>query len=92
MITKFSPILGVCILYNGKIYNLPKPNRHHNVIQEIAKINGVGINGPDKQGFYSKDIAFIGRTFAMQIALQTKQLKRKPGGYTGDELFSEDLW
>ncbi len=88
MITKPKPILGVAILYKGIVYKLPAPNRHHHVIRMIG-----GIDGPDKQGFYSEDVDFMSRTFAMQVAIQTGQLKdRKPGQYSGDELFSEDMW
>jgi hypothetical protein len=90
---KDDTILGVTIIYNHKVYKLPCPNRHHNVIHMIAKENGVGIKGTDEQGFYSVRYDFISREAAMQIATVNGQLKaRKPGQYAGDELFSEDLW
>ena len=34
-------------MYEGVLYHMPKPCRHHHVIREIAAHNGVGIKGPD---------------------------------------------
>jgi hypothetical protein len=85
-------ITRVAIQYNGKIYSLPAPNRHHDVIRMIAKENGVGVNGPDVQGFLDEAGTFLHRRSAFVIAQQTGQLNRKSGGYQGDRLYSEDLW
>lgn len=85
-------ITHVAIKYDGKIYSLPEPNRHHHVIRMIGEQNGVGIKGPDVQGFLDEHGRFLGRRVAFAIALQTGQLNRRPGGYNGNELFSEDLW
>lgn len=51
-------ITHVAIEFNGKVWSLPKPNRHHHVIRAIAAENGTGINGPDIQGdeLYSEDL------------------------------------
>ena len=43
-------ITHVAIKYNGVVYSLPKPNRHHHVIRSIPG----GIAGPDVQGFLTK--------------------------------------
>jgi hypothetical protein len=85
-------ITHVAIQYAGKTYSLPAPNRHHNVIRMIAAENGVGIRGPDKQGFLDETGKFLNRKDAMLIAQATGQLNRRPGGYNGDDLYSEDLW
>lgn len=83
------PIVGVAIKYNGIIYYLPRPNRHHHVIRMIG-----GISGPDTQGFYDFRGNFLDRKQAYIRAIATGQLKRDPSPlkYQGDELFSEDLW
>lgn len=91
---EYGPILGVAIRYDEIVYRLPSPNRHHHVIRAIRDANGIGVAGPDEQGFYSKKATFMTREFAMEVAVACGQLKRKPGAenYQGPELFSEDLW
>jgi len=83
-------IIGVAIVYAGKLYTLPKPNRHHDVIRAMSG----GVKGPDKQGFIDQNGRFLNRKEAMIHAEETGQLKRKPGKefYKGEELYSEDLW
>ena len=87
-------ITHVAIKYDGKIYSLPSPNRHHHIIRMIAAENGVGIKGPDVQGFLDKDGNFLNRREAYIYAKEHCQIIRKylPGQYDGDSLFSEDLW
>lgn len=87
-------ITHVAIIYKCKIYSLPAPNRHHNVIREIAKENGVGIKSYDIQGFINDQGDFLTRRQGMQYARSCGQLNRKDetGSYQGDELYSEDLW
>jgi hypothetical protein len=84
-------ITTVAIKYAGTIYQLPRPNRHHDVIRHIAKINGVGIKGSDVQGFMTNRGDFVNRTKALRIALAAGQVLN-PDGVRADELFSEDLW
>jgi hypothetical protein len=85
-------ITHVAIKYDGKVYSLPKPNRHHNVIRMIAKENGVGIKGADLQGFLDDQGTFLNRRKAYALACVNGQLSRRPDGYQGLELYSEDLW
>lgn len=80
-------ITHVAIKYNGTIYSLPAPNRHHDVIRSIG-----GIKGPDVQGFLDDKRHFLNRVQALIHAKHYGQLKRRPGQYDGDLLFSEDLW
>ena len=83
-------ITGVAIMYAGKLYSLPAPKRHHDVIRSIPG----GVKGPDKQGFVLADGTFLGRKEAMTLAETNGQLKRRAGKefYQGPELYSEDLW
>lgn len=85
-------ITHVAIQYAGKTYSLPAPNRHHDVIRLIAAENGVGIAGPDVQGFLDFDGNFLNRKDAFVHVSKSGQLKRIPGGYNGGNLYSEDLW
>lgn len=85
-------ITHVAIKFDGKVYALPAPARHHDVIREIAKRNGIGVHGPDVQGFLDDAETFLNRREAFVLAQKNGQLKRGSDGYQGDQLFSEDLW
>ena len=87
-------ITHVAIKFKGKVYSLPRPNRHHDIIQKIADENGVGIDGPDVQGFLDNEGNFLNRREAYIYAKECSQVLRKvePGMYDGSSLFSEDLW
>ena len=82
-------ITHVAIKYANKVFSLPAPNRHHDVIRMID-----GISGPDVQGFLDANGVFLNRKQAFEVATQTGQIKRPDtsGTYQGPELFSEDLW
>jgi hypothetical protein len=85
--SEFRLITHVAIKYDGKIWALPKPNRHHHIVRMIG-----GTNGPDTQGFLDDKEVFLNRREAYELAIRTGQIARCEGGYTGNELFSEDLW
>lgn len=81
-------ITHVAIKYDGMVYSLPKPNRHHDVIRMIG-----GIAGPDVQGFLDDKGYFLTRKQAfIHAQFHGQVLPRAPGQYNGDQLFSEDLW
>mgnify|MGYP000325926200 FL=1 len=80
-------ITHVAIKYANKVFSLPAPNRHHDVIRMIG-----GISGPDTQGFLDANGTFLNRKQAFIVAQMTRQINRAPGGYQGPELYSEDLW
>lgn len=84
-------IVSVAIRFDGKVWSLPSPARHHDVIRLIAESNGIGINGPDVQGFISSDGKFVGREKALKIALAVNQVLNINDVRAG-QLFSEDLW
>lgn len=89
MIRPDNRIVGVAVKYNGQIYSLPEPNRHHNVLRMIGPIYG-----EHEEGFILDDGVFIGRRLAMRLARDNGQLKRREGTqfYQGPALYSEDLW
>lgn len=80
-------ITHVAIKYKDKVYSLPQPWRHHDVIRQIG-----GIYGPDVQGFLTDKGHFLTREQAFVHAQFHGQVKRGPNDYNGDQLFSEDLW
>lgn len=73
---------------NVKIWSLPKPARHHNVIKLMAD-SGEPIPICGEQGFILNDGRFVGRKAAANVAIKAKQiesLKWPPN------LYSEDMW
>ena len=80
-------ITHVALKDGNKVYSLPAPNRHHDVIGMIG-----GTHGQEVQGFLDANGTFLNRKQAFVVAQMTGQLKRGPDGYQGDQLFSEDLW
>jgi hypothetical protein len=86
-------ITHVAIKHDGQVWSLPKPCRHHHVL-ELMFNKGVGSAGPDIQGFLNGDGQFLNRHDAMKAAVSSGQLNRRPGAnnYQGEMLFSEDLW
>lgn len=93
MANGYADITHVAIKYDGVIYSLPRPNRHHHVIHLIATLNGVGIKGPNVQGFLDENGEFLNRQDAFIRARRTGQIIRPAeGGYQGGDLYSEDLW
>jgi hypothetical protein len=87
-------ITHVAIRFNGIIYSLPKPNRHHNVIRHIVDTTGVkyvDAHGID-QGFLDDTGAYLNRKQALRHALTCMQVKENTMGPKLGELYSEDIW
>jgi len=81
-------ITAVAIRTAQDTYELPRPNRHHDLIHMLA---GMGHATPitGEQGFIDDQAGFVTREEAAHIALaqgQVTQLHAPPS------LFSEDLW
>ncbi len=89
-------ITHVAIRYKGKIYSLPAPNRHHNVLSLIREETGepfIDVDSEDDEGFLDEDGNYLRRKPALASAIVNDQLKNKDklcGGHIG--LFSEDVW
>lgn len=73
---------------SGRVFSLPKPNRHYDVIHAMNKLlgkeNALKILGDHTQGFLQDSDIFLNRRQAFQHAAECKQIQK--------ELFSEDLW
>lgn len=76
---------------DGKVWTLPQPKRHHDVIKLMRDAGYEGpVAGPDQQGFLLSNGMFCRRKAAMRVAEEAGQII---GGKTiGSVLTSEDLW
>jgi hypothetical protein len=86
-------ITHVAIRFEGVVYSLPQPNRHHDVIRFIVNTTGathVDAHGED-QGFLDESGAYLTRQQALVSALLNGQVKQ-PNQIRLGMLFSEDVW
>lgn len=91
-------IKQAAIMFDGQIWTLPRPARHHHIIWAMNNV----LDGmtPDArsivpargvQGFISESGQFIGREISFQLAKRYDLFIRdKPCG--PPNLYSEDLW
>jgi len=88
-----APITHVAIRYRGKVWVLPPPNRHHDVVRMIADETGdTHIDcRDDNQGFMDADGRNLTREQALVSALCNKQVLDESDIRHG-QLFSEDIW
>lgn len=84
-------IVAVAVRHNGKLYSLPKPNRHHHVIELIWKETGEEVHSrDDDQGFLDEHGTYWRRRPALYHARAVKQTIIGP--IHGDRLYSENVW
>lgn len=74
----------------GKVWSVPQPGRHHDVIRLMRESGYTGQVGGDLQGFLLNNGMFCRRKPAKRIAEQAGQLKN--GRTVASVLTSEDLW
>lgn len=76
---------------DGKVWSVPRPGRHYNVIQLMRESGYQGpVNGPDQQGFILSNGNFCRRKAAMRVAENVNQIIG--GKPIGSVLTTEDLW
>jgi hypothetical protein len=79
------------IFYNNVIYSVPRPGRHHTVIQMMAKDNfPTEAMSLKNQGFVTSTGRFVDRYEGAKIARAAGQIIREPT--PPDMLTSEDVW
>lgn len=86
----FARITHVAIWHKEHLIGLRAPKRHHDIINDPETPPEVAMHGI--QGFLTDEGTFLPRREAFVLAERNGQLNRRPGGYDGPELFSEDLW
>jgi hypothetical protein len=84
-------IVRAAIRYDGTVYSLPAPARHHNVIALMIR-DGLPNESCaiHNQGFVTSTDRFVDRYEAFRIARAAGQLWRSPT--PPDMLTSEDVW
>jgi hypothetical protein len=86
-------IVAAAIVYDGVIWTLPRPARHHHIIK--AHFDVTGRAGSGLQGFVDDEGDFWSREAAGKMVAYDKQKTRiQPDGswFVGGPLLSEDLW
>lgn len=74
-------------LSNGLIVSLPRPARHHDIINELARANIICL----EQGFLTDEGNFVTRSEGWHIAQDAGQIVYECGGPYG-VLYSDNLW
>jgi len=83
-------IIGVSVYgWSGDRYDMPKPNRHCDVIHLINSIGDKPCPSRDSQGFYTDKGTYLTRYKARNLAIANGQCKNPAHRV---HLFSEDLW
>ena len=82
-------VVAAAIVHGEKVYTLPKPNRHHNIIKHIADKEGSYRPTKAIQGFVDEHGNFLTRKEAAKIVIENGQLDKLRWP---PHLFSEDLW
>lgn len=88
-------ITHVAIRFAGKVWSLPAPARHHDVIRLIVAETGIKHVDAreDDQGFLvDGGEEFWRRKPALRHAIECNQLKHNAMGPKLGKLFSEDVW
>lgn len=79
-------------IHHGGIISLPRPARHHTILQTLdTEMQIGGVINPQQQGFITSTGRYVNRTEAWYIALAANQIIRKSNDDTPN-LYSEDLW
>lgn len=85
-------ITHVAVRFQGKVFSLPRPYRHHHIIRVICYLDSdvdcVDAHGDD-QGFLTDEGQYLTRNESEQHARACGQLTRP---IIGGVLTSEDLW
>lgn len=92
-------IVAAAIRINRAIISMAAPARHHDILRQIGGLYDPELRPgwtfeAETQGFLTDRGVFLDRRAAYAHALECGQplVARRPSGYQGDELFSEDLW
>lgn len=81
-------IVAAAISKDGKVWSVPKPGRHNDVILLICnELNILYVGCEYHQGFLTSKGRFVERMEAARIAYEAGQITEKKY-----KLYSEDLW
>jgi len=88
MMTPHTVAVAAIRAMDGKVFSVPRPGRHHDVIALMVK-EGYPIPVRGLQGFLLSNGEFVGRLMAARIAKEAGQIKDTQWP---PQLYSEDLW
>ncbi len=93
--TPWPAITHVAIRWDGRVWSLPKPFRHHHIIQTISRLTGATTidccDSRGDQGFLDASGQYLDRKQALVRALTNDQVL-DPNDIRAGMLFSEDVW
>lgn len=78
------------VLKDGKVYDVPRPGRHHTALRLVCESLALDFIGEHEQGFVTSTGRFVGREEAWALANAAGQVKPREWGPA--LLFSEDVW
>lgn len=78
------------IRYEGRVWSMPRPARHHNIVYMMARTEDLPPEAMHDQGFVTSRGRYVDRYEARALAEAANQLL--PGAYVLPQLFSEDVW
>lgn len=82
-------VLSVAYRLDDLVISLPAPARHHEIAIKLERLKP----RVTESGFLLSDGEFATRARAYKVAEAAGQLlPRRPGGYNGPDLYSEDVW
>jgi hypothetical protein len=88
---ELEPLTHVAIIFDRRLWSLPKPYRHHHILQVIRFLEPDNKEDKDGiQGFLDARGHFLTRLQAVENAEANNQIKG--GKLIGSVLTSEDLW
>ena len=87
-------ITHVAIKFNGKLWSLPQPYRHHHIIKMIVMLGEAEYvdTERDEQGFLDDTGKYLTREEAFLQAMTCCQIKEGSVGLQLGWLSSEDVW
>lgn len=83
-------VVAAAIRVDGKVYSLPAPARHHDVIKHVMESGVTSLFPQESQGFLLSNGQFATRDTARRIAVENGQVDGRK--IVGSKLTSEDLW
>jgi hypothetical protein len=92
--TERTKIVAAAVRWQGVVYTLPPPARHHTINYHIIKTLGLERlpYEPENQGFVDESGRFLNRKQAVVSAMLFDQIKGPQKEIYGGELYSENLW
>jgi hypothetical protein len=83
-------IVAAAIRHEGLIFTLPRPCRHHHLLQALNAL-GLPIACRRHQGFLTSEGTFVDRVEGARLAIASGQA-RSDRMHNPQRLFSEDVW